>query len=230
MVTPITSLFRKDCDYIPAAKVKAYTDLQLDPENPTGVILDTSWGETHLDLKDIIKTGETITRLYLAPETGDPEGLCYEKEDGTTDYISGDSLSRVISLRLLKDVDQESTLENGDAYVYNGNTDLFVPFALMQFVNETNLTLGRLQAQITNLQNQINALDAKIDNEIARAQAAEQALGDRLTAIESAIYNWSSDKTTKIARGNINVTSGGPTSGNGIYTRTPNINNDIDFQ
>lgn len=34
----------------------------------------------------------------------------------------------------------------------------------------------------------------------------------------------------KFGMGNINVTSGGPTSGNGIYTREEDQNNDLDFQ
>ena len=102
MTTPIEDFNRKECCLIDAAKVNAYIDIALDPDNPTGIILDTSWGTIKLDLKSIVKAGETITTLELVED-----GLCYHKEDGTTDFISGDALSRVISMQLLKDVDPD---------------------------------------------------------------------------------------------------------------------------
>ena len=215
MTTPIESFNRKDCDLIPGVKVNAYTDLYLDPENPTGIILDTTWGLSKVDLMSVVKAGETITHLYLAPED-DPVGLCYEKEDGTTDWIHGDDLSRIISMTLLKDVDQEQPISGGDVYMYNSVTKKFEPFALQTFVNETNQHLTNLDNAVTNLQNQINALNG------------------RISAIENAIFNWGNDKNTKIPRGNINVYGDIGNTGNhdwGIFShdKNNNITNDLYF-
>lgn len=167
--TPIEDFNRKECELIDALKVNAYTDLRLDPDNDTGIILDTSWGEVKVDLASVVKAGETITRLYLAPETGEPEGLCYEKEDGTTDYITGDELSRIVSMHLLKDVDQSTTPVDGDVYMYDGTDSLFKTYALKakiaeltDLVNGVAEALATLQDQISNLQSQINSLSARV--------------------------------------------------------------------
>lgn len=215
MTTPIESFNRKECELIPGVKVNAYTDLYLDPENPTGIILDTTWGLSKVDLKSIVKAGETITHLYLAPENN-PEGLCYEKEDGTTDYIPGDELSRIISMTLLKDVDQTKPIGGGKVYMYNSTTNKFEPYDLQTFVNNTNQHLTNIDNTLTNLQNQITALGTRVSN-----------LENRMNAIEGAIYNWANDKTTKIPRGNINIISDYTNSDNrnwGIFTHsTSNI-------
>lgn len=198
MVTPITSLKRKECELIPGVRVAAYTDIRLDPDNPTGIILDTTWGETHLDIRGIVKNGETVTRLYLAPEEA-PTVLKYEREDGQIDCITGDELSRIVSLQLLKDVDQATPPSDGIVYQYDESTQLFEPFDLKTFVTNTNLAIGRLQAAVTSLTN-------------------------RLNDIERAIYGWDNDKNTPIARGNINA-YGDITNNNshahGIFTHDP---------
>lgn len=215
MTTPIENFNRKECDLIPGIKVNAYTDLYLDPENPTGIILDTTWGETKVDLKSVVKAGETITRLYLAPETGEPEGLCYEKEDGTTDYIHGDELSRIISMTLLKDVDQEVKPTTGDVYMYNVN-NLFSPYNLQAFIDATNTTLQRHAEAIEALQTQVASLQLQINN-----------ISGRLQAIENAIPLWDTDKSTKIARGTINIygdVSNSMSKADAIFTHDKSIN------
>lgn len=181
MTTPIESFHKKECCKIDALMVNAFIDISLDPDNPTGIILDTSWGTIKLDLKSIVKTGETITTLELTEN-----GLCYHKEDGTTDFIHGDDLSRIISMKLLKDVDQTKTVEGGDVYMYNSTTSLFEPFDLQTFVNETNTHLGRIDATLVQLGNRITAVE------------------DRITDIENLIPFYPADKTMKIARGTIN--------------------------
>ena len=181
MTTPIDSFARKECCKIDALMVNAFIDISLDPDNPTGIILDTSWGTIKLDLKSIVKAGETITTLELTEN-----GLCYHKEDGTTDFIHGDDLSRIISMRLLKDVDQTKTVEGGDVYMYNSTTNLFEPFDLQTFVNETNTHLGRIDATLVQLGNRITAVE------------------NRITDIENLIPFYPADKTMKIARGTIN--------------------------
>lgn len=204
MTTPIEDFNRKECCLIDALKVNAYTDIMLDPDNPTGIILDTSWGTVKLDLLSIVKAGETVTHLRLTPT-----GLCYEREDGETEFISGDDLSRVISLQLLKDVDQSKTINDGDVYIYNGDTNLFEPFDLKTFVDTTNNAINRINATLTQL-------------------------GNRISDIENLIYNYPADKTTKIPRGNINIYGDISNTQNhdwGIFThdKNSNINNDLYF-
>lgn len=204
MVTPVEDFNRKECCLIDALKVNAFIDLTLDPDNPTGVILDTSWGTIKLDLTSIVKAGETITHLRLT-ETG----LCYEREDGETEFIHGDDLSRVISMKFLKDVDQTQNISGGDVYMYNSNTNLFEPFDLQTFVDTTNHAIQVINARIQQVEN-------------------------RVSAIENAIYNWSGDKNTKIPRGNINVYGDVGNTQNhdwGIFShdKNSNITNDLYF-
>lgn len=149
------------CDKIPGSFVDAYTDIKLDPKNPTGIILDTTWGEVRLDLKTIVKAGETITHLELAPET-DPTVIRYTNEAGEYECISGDELSRIVSLQLLKDVDQTTPPEDGDCYVYNANTGLFETFPLSTTIGDLNTTINRLQAQITALNNRLTVVEEKL--------------------------------------------------------------------
>ena len=213
--TPIENFNQKECCKIDPLSVNAYTDLYLDPENPTGVILETSWGTVKVDLKSIVKAGETITHLYLAPED-EPEGLCYESEDGHKDYIPGDELSRIISMKLLKDVDQSQPIEDGGVYMYNDTTKLFEPFALQSFVDATNHAISVINGTLVQHNNRITALENKVSD------------------IENAIYNWSNDKNTKIARGNINVYGDINNNNNhdwGIFShdKNSNITNDLYF-
>lgn len=149
------------CEKIDPCEVNAYVSLKLDPENPTGVILDSSWGEVPVDLKSIVKAGETITRLELAPENN-PTVVRYFREDGGIDCITGDDLSRIISMKLLKDVDQSTVPMDGDVYQYDGTTNLFEPFDLKTALSDINTFIGRLQQSIVNLQNQITAIDGRV--------------------------------------------------------------------
>ena len=213
--TPIENFNQKECCKIDALSVNAYTDIYLDPENPTGLILDTSWGKVNLDIKSIVKAGETVTHLYLAPEDN-PEGICYEREDGQTDYIPGDELSRIITLKLLKDVDQNDTASTGDVLMYDENSGLWKYYDLQSFIDATNHSISVINATLTQYGNRILSLENKV------------------SAIENAIYNWTNDKTTKIARGNINVYGDIGNTGNhdsGIYThdKNSNITNDLYF-
>ncbi len=78
----------------------------------------------------------------------------------------------------------------------------------------------------------MTVLEGKILEQNQKIQALTElvaAYENRIADIENAIYNWASDKNTKIPRGNINVTSGGYSSGNGIYTRATNTDEDLNF-
>lgn len=204
-----------DCDKIDADCIAANTSLELDEDNATGLCLNSSFGSNCVDLTSVVKAAETVTHLYLSPED-DPACLVFEREDGDSDCIHGDDLSRIISMTKLKDVDQDTPIANGNVYMYNETTGQFEPYDLQSFINTTNNHLTTLDASIVNLQNQITGL------------------GNRLSAIENAIFNWAGDKNTKIARGNINVYgdyTNTDSHDHGIFTHNPDtdVTDDLYF-
>lgn len=159
-LTNIDSFNRKDCDKIDANCVNAFVDFKLDPENPTGICLDTSWGGDCLDLTNIVKEAETCTSLYLSPAV-DPNCLVYEGECGNY-CITGDELSRIISMTKLKDVDQTTAPVNGDVYIYRDG--VFYPFNLQEFIDATNSAIANLRADITGLNSRLANAETRISN------------------------------------------------------------------
>lgn len=148
-MTSIDEFNHGECCKTDANCINAYTDFHLDPENPTGLCLETSWGGDCLDLTSIVKAAETVTTLHLSPAE-DPNCLEFEREDGQSDCITGDELSRIISMTKLKDVDQETAPTNGDVYMYNNGK--WYPFNLQQYMDNTAQTIDNMQAAIRQLQ------------------------------------------------------------------------------
>lgn len=151
-MTNIDQFNRKECDKIDSNCINAYLDFELDPDSATGICLHSSWGGACLDLTGIVKAAETVTRLYLSPE-GEPTCLVFEREDGQSDCITGDELSRIISMTKLKDVDQGSQPRNGDVYMYNNGK--WYPFNLQQYIDDTTMQINNLSAAVTQLRNLI---------------------------------------------------------------------------
>lgn len=159
-LTNIDYFNRRDCDKIDANCINAYVDFHLDPDNPTGICLDTSWGGDCLDLTNIVKEAETCTSLYLAP-VEDPNCLVYEGECETF-CIEGEDLARIIPMAKLKDVDQTKAPEDGDVYIYNGDTNKFETFNLQQFINNLDVDLSQIWAAIKNLRNRVSTIEDQI--------------------------------------------------------------------
>ncbi len=151
-MTNIDDFYRKECQKIDADCIDAYVDYHLDEENPAGLCVETSWGGDCLDLTPIVKAAETVTTLHLSPEE-DPNCLVYEREDGQSDCITGDELSRIISMTKLKDVDQGTAPVNGDVYIYRDGK--FYTFNLQQYMDDTAQTISNINAAITQIRNQI---------------------------------------------------------------------------
>ena len=149
----IDDFYRKECEKIDSNCIDAYTDFHLDTDNPAGLCLDTSWGGDCLDLTSIVKAAETVTTLHLTPEEN-PTCLQFEREDGQSDCIHGDDLSRIISMTKLKDVDQATTPVNGDVYIYRNGK--FYTFNLQQYIDDTANTINNMQAAIRQLQVLLN--------------------------------------------------------------------------
>jgi len=208
------------CEKIDACEVDAYVSLDLDPENPTGVILDSSWGTVRVDLESIVKAGETITHMELVPENN-PTAIRYTRESGEVDCITGDELSRIVSMHLLKDVDQTTPPSDGIVYMYNGNTNLFENYDLKTVIGGINATILQIQGTLVNLQNQITA----IGNRVTTLENKVTTLETKVSDIEGLIYNYPADKTTKIPRGDINLYSdytNTNSKAHGFFTHNPN--------
>lgn len=152
-MTNIDEFNRRECDKIDSNCVNAYVKFKLDPNNATGLCLDTSWGGDCLDLKDVVKAAETVTSLELSP-ADDPNCLVFNREDGQADCIHGDDLSRIISMTKLKDVDQTTAPTNGDVYIYRDGK--FYTFNLQQYMDDTANTINNMQAAIRQLQVLLN--------------------------------------------------------------------------
>lgn len=239
------------CNKIDPLDINAYFELGLDEINPAILRLDTSWGCTAVDLTNAVKQAETVTHLFLTPSTN-PTALQFNREDygrdgaenGGLDCITGDELSRIISMQLLKDVDQTQEISDGMVYMWNSITNLFEPWDLKTFAKNTNQTLeyhegaiNNLNAAVTNIQNTLELVLKRltnlenrmtnVENRLTVVEADLTALKKRVSDIEGAIYNWPADKTTKIARGNTNTygnTGQTVTKTRGIFTHDPNTN------
>ena len=148
-MTNIDEFNHGECCKTDANCINAYTDFHLDPENPAGLCLETSWGGDCLDLTSIVKAAETVTTLHLYPAEN-PNCLEFEREDGQSDCITGDELSHIISMTKLKDVDQDTAPTNGDVYMYNNGK--WYPFNLQQYMDNTAQTIDNMQAAIRQLQ------------------------------------------------------------------------------
>lgn len=157
-MTIIDGFYNKECNKIDPSCINAFFELGLSEENPTELYLDNSWGKTSVDLLPAIKAGETMTYLKLAP-AANPEYLEYDPENGIPQCIHGDDLSRIISMKLLKDVKQ-TNLTDGDVYMWNSTTNQFEPFNLANFVTTVNTALTNLGARVTNLETDVAEIKA----------------------------------------------------------------------
>ena len=150
-----------DCNKIDPMCIDAYVDFGFDQDSDTGICLHTSWGGACLDLTDIVKAAETCTTLYLSPEE-DPNCLVYEPECGDNICIHGDDLSRIISMTKLKDVTQNTSISDGDVYIYNAETREFEPYEIKEKINNINLALQNIQQTLNNHENRLQLIEQKL--------------------------------------------------------------------
>ena len=152
-----------DCNKIDPLCIDAYTDFELDPDNPAGRCLHTPWGGDCLVLTSIVKAAETCTTLYLSPDEN-PNCLVYEPEEkcGDNICIHGDDLSRIISMQYLKDVSQDTPPSDGIVYMYNGQTGMFEPFDLKTFVTNVNTTLQNINQTLNSHEGRLQTIEAML--------------------------------------------------------------------
>lgn len=193
-MTNIDEFYHSECDKIDSNCIDAYFDFHLDPENPAGLCAISSWGGECLDLTPLVKAAETVTHLYLSPEDT-PNCLAFDREDGQTDCIHGDDLSRIISMTKLKDVDQETPPVNGDVYMYNNG--MWYTFNLQTYMNNTATTIANMQSAITNLQNRV----ANLENRLTTVENTLAPIANRFEIFQNV------PNDAKIMLGNINLYS-----------------------
>ena len=151
-----------DCDKIDPLCIDAYLEYTYDAENdPTTLCVQSSWGGDCIDLTNIVKTAETLTTLYLSPET-DPNCLIYEPERGDNICIHGDDLSRIISMQYLKDVDQNTPPSDGIVYMYNSQTNLFEPYDLKTAITNINTAIQNIRQTIANHESRLQVIEEKL--------------------------------------------------------------------
>lgn len=216
----------EDCDKIDALCIDSYTDFDFDPDNDTGICLHTPWGGNCLDLEGIVKRAETLTTLYLSP-ADNPNCLVYEPERGDNICINGDDLSRIISMRYLKDVTQATAPSDGIVYMYNSQTKLFEPYDLKTTITNINTAIQNINATLANHNNRITANEQSITNHENRIQAIELKLTPPADAPDNVkvvfgTVNAYYDPNVVISEGSGTVTTLDKT--HGLYTHSLSTN------
>lgn len=201
-----------DCDKIDPRCIDAFLDFTYnEDENPTVICVQSSWGGDCIDLEPLVKAAETCTTLYLSPEE-DPNCLIYEPECGDNICIHGDDLSRIISMTKLKDVDQDTSISDGDVYIYNGETGKFEPFDIKTPLQNINTTLQNIQQTLDNHETRLRNIELKLTPPAGSPEGAKVAFGT---------INLYSDHNASIdASGNLITLD----KAHGLYTHDLSIN------
>lgn len=224
----MNEIFNDPCKKFDAHCIDAFFELKLDPFSLTDLTLDNSWAETTVDLTPAIKAGETITHLLLTDSALQFNREDYGREgaaDDGVDCVTGDELSRILSLQLLKDVKQPAGLSDGDVFMWNANSQLFETFDLQGFVDSTNSALTNLTERVATLEADLQKLTTSF-NQLAgsvnqRLDANDQALSDIGIAI--ARPSWA-PADASLVWGNINNMYAVTPTTVGLYSHNPATN------
>lgn len=229
-----------ECEEYKSRRVK----LGYVADNPTAIQLVDSIGNQVFDLLPVIQAGETDTSIELL---SDIRRIRYYPEEWTrTEGASGcyydiciPDVAALIDLNELRNVESVAPA-TGETIIYNAATQQYEMFNLTNALGDLANADDSLLQRIIALENRVNTINNNLITQTARInnlyEIATQldnkitAVANRISDIENAIYNWGNDKTTKIPRATINVTSGGPNSDNIIQCRAKNQDNDLDFQ
>lgn len=224
----------RDCDGILRRRVK----LGYVPDNPTAVQLVDSIGNQVFDMLPIIQAGETDTSIALLNDT---RRIRYYPEkwtrtggqDGCFYDICIPDIEALMLVNEIGNVENPDVLSTGDILYYNATTQKYEMFNLDTALGNIDSRITNLQTQIDDLRDDISDLNTLINNLRNAINSLTETVGSfniRLQDIENAIYNWSNDKTTKIPRGTINITSGGAQSNWIIQSRAKDQDEDLNFE
>ncbi len=183
----------EDCNKTDAECIDAYSSLTIDG---TKITSSTSWGNSTIDIKDAVVDGQALTSMYLSP--GDnPNCLVYEPEYGDNECINGNDLSKIISMRELKDVDRTTAIGNRNVYLYDTETQKFIPYDLGSVIDSINSTIQNLSESITDINGRLSEYGSTISS-----------LASRITAIETTLTKpYGVPSSASVVWGNVNVYS-----------------------
>lgn len=224
----------RDCDGILRRRVK----LGYVPDNPTAVQLVDSIGNQVFDMLPIIQAGETDTSIELINEIRRiryyPEKWTRtEGREGCFYDICIPDVEALMLVNEIGNVENPDVLATGDILIYNATTQKYEMFNLDNAIDAINTAISNTNVRIDNLTNRVTAIENEMSNlrrAINELTELVASFNSRLSDIEGAIYNWENDKTTKIPRGTINITAGGPQSDWIIQSRAKDQNNDLNFE
>lgn len=219
-------------------------DLGYVADCPTCLLYTDSYGSREFDLLPLIQAGETDTSLELLEDIRRiryyPE--IYTRTHGKQGHYCDVCITDLEALMHLTEIGdvQHDTPSTGDVLVFNAETNTWEFFDLEGTLGDINNHFTNVEQHLDNLDQSVRAL-VQHDNEIdfnirqlfeitTRLESRLNDLEKRLKSIEDAIYDWPNDKSTKIPRGTINVTSGGYNSQWGIFSRPKNQNDDLNFE
>lgn len=229
-----------ECEEYKSRRVK----LGYVADNPTAIQLVDSFGNQIFDLLPVIQAGETDTSIELIAPTRriryyPEEWTRTQGESGCYYDICIPDIAALIDLNELRNV-VSTAPQAGETIIFDSTTNQYEMFnltnALGDLADADDSLLQRiiaLENRVTTINNNLITQTARINNLFEITTQLDNkitALSNRISDIENAIYNWANDKSTKIPRANINVTSGGPNSNNIIQCRAKNQDNDLDFQ
>lgn len=214
----------------------------------TCVHLVDSIGNQTFDLLPMIQAGETITSLKLLvdEDTNDRRIRYYPEEYTRTDGREGvlcdiciPDLENTFIVNEFGNVEHTPPRE-GDTLMFDIETNTYKMFNLKDALEDIDQSFANMKKRVDNIETRLGNVSNKLDQQTLRIDQLFENLtvltnkvndlAGRLSAIENAIYNWSADKSTKIPRGTINITSGGPNSNWIIQSRAKNQNEDLNFE
>lgn len=210
----------------------------------TCVQLVDSFGNQIFDLLPVIQAGETDTSIELLADIRriryyPEEWTRTEGEKGCYYDICIPDIAALMDLNELRNVESVAPAA-GETIVFNSTTNQYEMFDLLGALADLGSDIGDTNTRITNLENRVNTINNNLTTQtqrinqlfelVSQLNTALQNLTNRVSDIEGAIYNWSNDKTTKIPRGTINITSGGYNSNWIIQSREKDQDEDLNFE
>lgn len=191
---------------------------------PTSIGVYSSFGDSDVDLKRITQLSETNTHIKLnkTDRTLDYYQELWLSSDGHQGCINEICLVDVFALMHLNEIGDVKVPNphSGETIIYNEDTDSWEPFDLVGTINGLQDQIDETNDALDQLNNAFNNFQTTVQNQFTQMNA-------RIQSIEDLIYNYPTDKNTKIPRSNINHFSGDPNNRIGILSHDGVSDNDV---
>ena len=164
---------------------------------------------THIELNKTDRTLDYYQELWLS-------------SDGHQGCINEICLVDVFALMHLNEIGDVKVPNphSGETIIYNEDTDSWEPFDLVGTINGLQDQIDETNDALDQLQTAFNNFQTTVQNQFTQMNA-------RIQSIEDLIYNYPTDKNTKIPRSNINHFSGDPNNRIGILSHDGVSDNDV---